>query len=236
MSNSPSPDKDLLDLKTNKDFLLNIFDIKGENFLSLKSWYTNNKKNIGNDESKIILFNLISNGFKIINEQKYEIEDLKEKYNSTINNNKQKDNWMIHALEGQLNEMSKKKEEEINKKFETQMIEESNKLLKMFDKEINEIKQKEKENKEKINQQMNEIKKLEKKLSEQIIKYENYKKDMEIKLSDEIIKYEKYKKDMEAKLSEKIIKYENYKKEMETKLSEQIIKFENYKNRENNED
>ena len=36
--------------------------------------------------------------------------------------------------------MSKNKEEEINKKFEAKMIEESNKLLEMFDKEINNMK------------------------------------------------------------------------------------------------
>ena len=116
---------DPLNLSKNNEFLKDIFEL--DNFSILKSWFNKNKSKM--DESKTILFEIISNASNIINKLK---KELKEKYY-----------FLYNKLKDDYDQNVKTEVEKMEKNCEEKAIKISNELMSMIKQiEKNTIKEK----------------------------------------------------------------------------------------------
>ena len=122
--------EDLLELNKNNELLMKIFE--PEKFSILKSWFNKNKSKI-NDESKLMLYEIISNGSSIIENQKKEIEEKKNYF------------YLYHKLKEDFDLEVKIEVEKAEKVFENKALKMSNELMEMI-KEIENNALKEKKN------------------------------------------------------------------------------------------
>ena len=120
---------DPLNLSKNNEFLKDIFEL--DNFQILKSWFNKSKSKM--DESKTILFEIISNASNIIDKLKKELKE-KEKYY-----------FLYNKLKDDYDQNVKTEVEKMEKNCEEKAIKISNELMSMIKQNENNTK-KEKNN------------------------------------------------------------------------------------------